>query len=113
MTLLAGMLTAGVIVFSQLFYFQAASYCLRKAETQQKEKQVPVKDGEETSREAYISLPSNTIASISAIQISDGLSFVQEILCEPREDEAVADAPPLTNRLFYTLFRFIIASNAP
>ncbi len=107
------MLTAAVIVFSQLFYFQAATYCQEKAQTQQKEKEAPVKGGKETSQQAYISIPSNTITSISAIELSDGISFVQEILCEPREDEMATETPALANRFFYTLFRFIIASNAP
>jgi len=113
-TLVAGMLTAAVIVFSQLFYFQAATYCQEKAQTQQKEKESPVKNGKETtSHEAYISIPSNTITSVSAIQLSDGLSFIQEILCAPNENETVVETPVLANRFFYTLFRFIIASNAP
>lgn len=108
------MLTAGLVVFSQLFYFQAATYCQEKAHTQQKEKESPVKHGKETtSHEAYISIPSNTITSVSAIQLSDGLSFVQEILFEPKENETVSDVPVLANRFFYTLFRFIIAPNAP
>lgn len=113
-TLLAGTLTAAVIVFTQLFYFQAATYCQEKAQTQQKEKESPVKDGKEaSSQQAYISIPSNTITSISAIELSDGLSFVQEILGEPQENEPAAETPALANRFFYTLFRFIIASNAP
>jgi hypothetical protein len=108
------MLTAGVIVFSQLFYFQAATYCQEKAQTQQKEKESPVKNGTETSSHlAFISIPSNTITSVSTIQLGDGLSFVQEVLCEPQENQPVAEAPPLVNGFFYTLFRFIIASNAP
>lgn len=107
------MLMAGVIVFSQLFYFQAATYCQEKAQTQQKEKESPVKNGKETTQEAYISIPSNTITSVSAIQLSDGLSFIQEILFEPQENETVANVPALANRFFYTLFRFIIAPNAP
>lgn len=108
------MLTAAVIVFSQLFYFQAATYCQEKAQTQQKEKETPVKNGKETSGEqAYFSIPSNTITSVSAIELSDGISFVQEILCEPRENEVTTGTPALANRFFYTLFRFIIASNAP
>lgn len=113
LTLAAGIATACLIVFSQLFYFQAATYCQKEAETQH-QKQSPVKEpGKEANQETYISIPSNTIASVSNIQISEGLSFVLETLLEPKEEQAAADAPPLANRLFQTLFRFIIATNAP
>lgn len=113
LTLAAGIATACLVVFSQLFYFQAATYCQKEAETQH-EKQTPIKEsGKEAGHEAYVSIPSNTIVSVSNIQISDGLSFVLETLLEPKEEQAVAEAPPLTNRLFQTLFRFIIATNAP
>jgi hypothetical protein len=113
LTLAAGIATACLVVFSQLFYFQAATYCQKEAETQH-QKQAPVKEaGKEAGHEAYVSIPSNTIASVSNIQISDGLLFVLETLLEPKEEQAVAEAPPLTNRLFQTLFRFIIATNAP
>lgn len=112
LTLAAGIATACLIVFSQLFYFQAATYCQKEAETHQK--QTPVKEaGKEAGHEAYVSIPSNTIASVSNIQISDGLTFVLETLLEPKEEQAVAEVPPLTNRLFQTLFRYIIATNAP
>jgi len=113
LTLAAGIATACLVVFSQLFYFQAATYCQKEAETQH-QKQSPVKEtGKETGQEAYVSIPSNTIASVSNIHISDGLSFVLETLLEPKENQSVAEAPLLTNRLFQTLFRFIIATNAP
>lgn len=113
LTLAAGIATACLVVFSQLFYFQAATYCQKEAETQH-QKQAPVKEaGKEAGHEAYVSIPSNTIASVSNIQISDGLLFVLETLLEPKEEQAVVEAPPLTNRLFQTLFRFIIATNAP
>lgn len=113
LTLAAGIATACLIVFSQLFYFQAATYCQKEAETQH-QKDLPVQEkGKDAGHEAYISIPSNTIASVSHIQISDGLSFVLETLLEPKEEQAATEAPPLTNRLFQTLFRFIIASNAP
>lgn len=112
-TLATGIATACLVVFSQLFYFQAATYCQKTAETQH-QKQVPAKEtGKETGHEAYISIPSNTIASVSNIQISEGLSFVLETILERREESTSAEAPPITNRLFQTLFRFIIATNAP
>lgn len=113
LTLAAGIATACLIVFSQLFYFQAATYCQKEAKTQH-QKQAPIKEaGKEAGHQAYISIPSNTIASVSNIQMSEGLSFVLKTLLEPKEEQAVVEAPPLTNRLFQALFRFIIATNAP
>lgn len=107
LTLLAGIATALVIVFSQLFYFQAATYCQKKVETEQQSQQ------KQTGHEAYISIPSNTISSVSHIQISEGLTFVMETLFEAEETEATTEVPSLVNGLFHTLFRFIIAPNAP
>jgi len=107
LTLLAGLATALVIVFSQLFYFQAATYCQKKADTQQQ-------DQKNTGNEAHISIPSSSISSVSHIEINQDLSFVSEILfdCE-HNSVATIVAAPLANRFFQTLFRFIIAPNAP
>lgn len=113
LTLAAGIATACLVVFSQLFYFQAATYCQKEAETQHQKQSPASETGKETGHEAYIAIPSNTIASVSNIQISDGLSFVLETLLEPKAEQAAIETPPLTNRLFQTLFRFIIAPNAP
>lgn len=112
--LAAGIATACLIVFSQLFYFQAATYCQKKADAhQQTNKQSPVKETGKPDSEAYISIPSNTISSVSNIQISDGLTFVLETFLAPREEAASTETPHIANRLLQTLFRFIIASNAP
>lgn len=114
LTLTAGIATACLIVFSQLFYFQAATYCQKKAESvQQKDQQSPVKETGKPDSEAYISIPSNTISSVSNVQLSDGFTFLLETLLEPIEITETVEAAPLANRLFHTLFRFIISSNAP
>lgn len=114
LTLAAGIATACLIIFSQLFYFQAATYCQKKAESHQhKDKQSPVKETGTPDAEAYISIPSNTIASVSNIQLGEGISFVLETLLEPQEETASTETPHVANRLLHTLFRFIIASNAP
>lgn len=105
--LLAGIATAGVIVFSQLFYFQAATYCQNKAETEQQAQ----KAGTE---ETYISIPSSTISSTSHIEINQDISFVLEILLEDdSEEEAPAKIALPVNKFFQTLFRFIVSPNAP
>ena len=107
LTLLAGITTAGVIIFSQLFYFQAANYCQEKAETEQQDQK---KDGTET----HISIPSSSISSSSHIELSHELSFIVEALfqSESKEEEVTRITVPV-NRFFQTLFRFIISPNAP
>lgn len=108
LTLLAGIATAGVIVFSQLFYFQAANYCQeKKAATEQQEQK---KGG----TEAHISIPSSSISSSSHIELTHDLSFILEALfeSESKEEEVTSISLPV-NRFFQTLFRFIISPNAP
>jgi len=106
-TLLTGIATASVIVFSQLFYFQAANYCQEKAETEQH-------DQKTDAPERYISIPSSTITSTSHIEINQDLSFVIEILFKKETDEESNHTISLpVNKFFHTLFRFIISPNAP
>jgi hypothetical protein len=107
LTLLAGIATAGVIIFSQLFYFQAATYCQEKVDTEQHDKK---KD----APESYYSIPSSTISSTSSIELHQDLSFILETLLEEETDEASSHAISIpVNKFFHTLFRFIISPNAP
>lgn len=107
LTLLAGIVTAAVIVFSQLFYFQAATYCQKKAETTEQSQK-------EGSKESYISIPSSTISSTSTIDLNQSVSFVLETLFEDEGDQKTAPEVELpVSRLFQTLFRFIVSPNAP
>jgi hypothetical protein len=109
--LLAGIATAGVIVFSQLFYFQAANYCQKKAETEQADQK---KDGKKDGTETHISIPSSSISSSSHIELTHDLSFILEALFESEtKEESVTRISLPVNRLFQTLFRFIISPNAP
>ena len=106
LTLLAGIATAALIVFSQLFYFQAANYCQKKADTEHHNQK---KDATEN----YISIPSSTISTSSHVEIHQDLSFVLEVLIDREsEEETVAISFPV-NRFFQTLFRFVISPNAP
>ena len=105
--LLAGIATAMLIVFSQLFYFQAATYCQKKADTEHR-------DQKEKSNETYVSIPSSSITSVSNIEINQDLSFVIETLFDSNnESEPAVEVSSSVGRLFQTLFRFIIAPNAP
>jgi hypothetical protein len=106
LTLLTGVATAALVVFSQLFYFQAANYCQKKADIQHHDKKTD-------AAKNYISIPSSTISSTSHIEIHQDLSFVLELLFdrEPVEETFTISFP--VDRFFQTLFRFIISPNAP
>ncbi len=107
LTLLAGLTTALVIVFSQLFYFQAATYCQNKADTEQQ-------DQKDAGAKSYVSIPSSSISSVFHVEINQDLSFVLETLViSENKFRATAEIAPSAGRLFQTLFRFIIAPNAP
>jgi hypothetical protein len=107
LTLLAGIITAAIIVFSQLFYFQAANYCQEKASTEQHTKKT---DAPET----YFSIPSSTISCTPHIEIDQDISFVLETLLDLKSEETSAPAISLpVNKFFQTLFRVIISPNAP
>ena len=110
LTLLAGIATAGVIVFSQLFYFQAANYCQAKKAATEQEEQKQKEDG----TEAHISIPSSSISTSSHIELTHDLSFILEALFESEsKEEEVTNISLPVNRFFQTLFRFIISPNAP
>ena len=114
LTLLAGIATAAVIIFSQLFYFQAATYCQEKAETEQHNENLPAGQAGKDADESYISIPSSTISSTSHIELNQDLSFVLEILFESESEAETGNEFTLpVNDLFQTLFRFIISPNAP
>jgi hypothetical protein len=107
--LLLGVTTASVIIFSQIFYFQAATYCQEKAKTEQGDQ-----DQQTDSNASHISLPSSTISFAPHIELNQDLSFVLGALFEATTREEVAtDVVLPVNRLFHTLFRFIISPNAP
>jgi len=106
-TLMLGTITALVIVFSQLFYFQAADYCQQKAKTDQ--------HTESSKEEAtYISIPSSTISSSQTIQLNQDFTFVLEILFDGDEEQPERGYPTVSlGKIFRTLFSVIIAPNAP
>lgn len=107
-TLFFGILTATVIVLSQLFWFQANTITKSSAETEQTDAQ------KETSQEAHISLPSSSLPSSNTVVVEHDFSFLHEILFE-EETSTEASKTVLTtaSKFFQTLFRTIIAPNAP
>ena len=107
LTLLAGIATASVIIFSQLFYFQAATFCQQKAKTEKHEEKKDVND-------TYVSIPSSSIATTSNIELNQDISFILETLLEgEQEEESGVNFSLPVNQFFQTLFRFVISPNAP
>ncbi len=106
-TLFFGIITASVIVLSQLFWFQTTDFVTKKAKTEQTE-------GANQQEEAHISLPSSSIPSGTSVEQGQESSFIQELLFEEEKASEVATSlPTAVGKFFQTLFRVLIAPNAP
>ena len=108
-TLFFGILTAMVIVLSQLFWFQTATLTKKVAETEQKSDAA-----KEAPQEAQISLPSSSLPSSNTVVVEHDFSFIHEILFEKENSPEASKSVVLTaGKFFHTLFRAIISPNAP
>lgn len=106
-TLFFGIVTALVIVFTQLFWFQSTDIKSSKVDTEQ------AADADSTE-EAHISLPSSSIPASTSVEVGQGPSFIQEILFQQEsESQASSHLPNAIGKFFQTLFRVTIAPNAP
>lgn len=106
---LAGIVTALVIGFSQLFYFELEAPVGVDSETEQH-------DATSSSREeSSISLPvSYSIPTSYHVVSTHEFSFIEEILFNFEEQELTPAPIRLSaGKLFQTLFQFIISPNAP
>lgn len=109
-TVILGVFTAMVIIFGQLFYFQAAPYAKKevKQETQ---------DGQQADHDSqtFISQPSGSLPAASAqVEINHESFCIQEILFEDVDIDYPQDRIPLyVGKLLHTLFRTLISPNAP
>lgn len=108
-TLFLGILTALVIVLSQLFWFQAATFTKKVAETEQKS------DADKTNEGAdYISIPSSSMPTTNTVVVEHDFTFLHEILFEKETSPEVSKSVLQTaGKFFQTLFRAIISPNAP
>jgi hypothetical protein len=105
-TIFFGIVTALVVVFSQLFWFQAADFGKKLAKTEQ---QADVPD-----TEAHISLPSTSLPAPNTIQTGQEFSFLHEILFEAESENKPEQSLALVaGKFFTTLFRTLISPNAP
>lgn len=106
-TLAAGILTALIIVVSQLFYFETAHACKKEIKTEQQQ-------GDQSGDDAYITLPSSTLPSSTHVQFNQEAFCLFEILFEEEntEERDFNVSLPLS-KFFQTLFGAIISPNAP
>jgi hypothetical protein len=106
-TLSFGIITATVIVLSQLFWFQTVDFSKKKAATEQTE------DANQ-QEEAYISIPSSSIPSGTSVEQGQESSFIQDLLFKKEKASEIATSlPTAVGKFFQTLFRVLIAPNAP
>ena len=105
---LTGVLIAGVIGFTQSFYFELSEVADQKTKTEQHD---PASPGEET----VISLPSSySLPASTHISPEQEFSFIEEFLFQGEEAKVTPVAVLITTgRLFKALFHFIISPNAP
>lgn len=108
LTMITGVITALVVVCSQLFFFQASNPGKKDIKTE-KEQNHPDDEA------AYISLPSVSQQSHSThVEVIQRSACLFEILFEKKKQiNESLDVPLSLGKFFHTLFRVIISPNAP
>lgn len=103
--MIAGVLAAVVILFSQSFYHQAQSN-IKKIATEQ--------SSDQDADQAFITAPSDAVVNSSVenenVQIP---SLLEELFTTDQEAQSVSIAPAVFANLFKTFFRAAISPNAP
>lgn len=109
LTIIMGVITAMVMVFSQLFFFQAAKYAKKDVKTEKHEQQ------NDNDDDGYISLPSFSQPTSSAhVSLNHKPFCLFEILFETSKEENDTHSVPLSlGKFLQTLFRVTISPNAP
>lgn len=107
-TVIAGVLTAVVIIFTQVFYFELSAPVKQNSEIEQESSSA-------NHQEEIISLPSSySLPSSTHILLEHEFSFIEEILFDGDDAFTLPVTLPLSSgKLFRALFQFIISPNAP
>lgn len=102
-----GVVTALVILFSQVFYFDYAPETQSQVKTEQSQDQ----DGSETTD---VTISQDAVSSIVQVNINQGLHFISDIHFSVTDlgDFEIVTIPDL-NKYFKALFNLIISPNAP
>ena len=107
-TMIMGIITALVIVFSQLFFYQNANYSKKEIKKGEEQKE------QNSSDETYITPPSVSQSFSTHVEGDQKSSYLFEILFEEDEVEnKPIEIPRSLGKFFHTLFRVIISPNAP
>jgi len=111
-TMITGVVTALVIVFSQFFYFQDANGLKKLANghaTEKHEKQ------DKAQKKAIISLPSFSQQTSTHADVNPKSSmYLFDIVFGERNDRGPSPEVPVSvGKFFQTLFRVFISPNAP
>jgi hypothetical protein len=105
-TLIFGLATALVLVFSPLFCFQPYSQKAQIKTEQEEEKQAE-------KSATVISLPAPQTQQVSNQTASD-FALIEEIIKQTKaKTESVKNTLVTTGKFFNTVFRFLISPNAP
>ncbi|MCU0357193.1 MAG: hypothetical protein MUE95_06405 [Cyclobacteriaceae bacterium] len=108
LTVLAGILTAVIIVVSQVFLYEVNVNSNDVPATEQSDKD----SGEGQS---FISIPSSLSipSSVHVVGNHDFACIEEFLLGDNRDENTPVSITQITSRLFKTLFHFIISPNAP
>lgn len=101
-----GILAAGAIIFSQLFYYQSVEHAKKEVKTEQQDSS--------STEEAFFSVPSTSMPSSTHVELNHEPILLLEILFE--DDKVEVDHELTTHHLnafLLTLFSAIISPNAP
>jgi hypothetical protein len=103
--MVAGVLAAVIILFSQSFYHEAQSN-LEKSKSEQSKDQ----DAQQT----FISTPSDAVVNSTVENVNEQVpTLLEELFTTDEEAEAVSITPTVFANFFHTFFRAIISPNAP
>ena len=109
-TIILGLATALLVVLSQLFFYQGTEICKKEVKAEKQES----RDAGDSKGESIATLPSFTVQASCCVHLSHEAVLLFEIF--NREDKKIAlshDLPVALGKYFLTLFRIIIAPNAP
>ncbi len=102
--MVAGVLAAVIILFSQSFYHEAQSN-LEKIEAEQSHDQ---------DAQTLISAPSDAVVNSTVENVNEQVpTLLEELFTTDEEAKAVSIVPALFANFFTTLFRASISPNAP
>ncbi len=103
--MVAGILAAAVILFSQSFFYQAQSN-LEKIKSEQ--------SPDQDSNQSFVSAPSDAVVNSSVEKVNEQVpSLLEELFTTDEEAKAVSIVPTLFANFFRALFRASISPNAP